>query len=1837
MTGSSSVLAQLPGSSNRAHLLLHWHVELHALIARVPTIDVSAHLKEIEEQINFFHDDKNKEFLDALSQTVCSAIAKNYAALITRSRAGLFDTTNKHVATFTDSKKPQQLRSLSCVVLTALYMSFGYEIVSSIPVLLTTALKAMKKDKNTLQLAQLWYALIRNGGREELNDSLVTKFNKLLKSIDNTEALAALHGSLGGIMSYKSTDIVSFKASHQSIIHNGLRSHMIVRVATAKSIAEACVHLQWSPQTTLELYKDLYLDSNQPAEQIGLLESIVHYTYLSILHDEDFVINNIEVIVFTLLGIYSHERFHAFSLNRKYRTVNHLLYVFRTALALIGESSQANFLEHILMPQIEKNQGLWKITTLLKLAAIIISNASSLSDTRVEKYRITLWKLCLSSDYELQSNAVVVLKEVALKSPSIIKELLETSLHEVVNNGKQQASDKIAIKSHGLALIISNLVCLADKDYVPEILIQEIWDSFTATIKDNKTVSDQNKNNLIVSWIALCGVFTYKDQIYIESLSDEFMTIWDAMDFTSSISTSPISTLEVISHALTAALCYLHTTSSITEVSKFFVESLNKLKTLSCTVKSSPATDSSLSLIKKRCLQIYLVCIDFVKSDNSSVLIQTISNFSDLPDYQVLIKNEAVTPWSKDDGFNNGTSSMLTGQMTDELYIKFKEVQYQDFQAEYSIDRVPVPVGSISSGNVKSWLSEGTWIDELESTLLCAVSTTLEYDFAQPSLGQYSLKNVYSPPVKTAIIDASMEIFITSFSSVSTKIQLSLLETLRTNLLSKSTSASTKIAQAINTSIVLHGALLVTHKDNAQLDVQVGNVLLETLRTLYSTYPSTELLVMNSESIGLVISLCALKEQIPIFIKKIVDDLSSGSRSFNAMILSYIYQYNSSHFSDIMPVLLKLAQDPHPTVHAWSMDSLATIIDKHVAMSTTTAIQVIQIIESCYLDDRYGRFTGSNYSNLNCDADSNTVLAKVLRSVVTSVGPAIKGFDNSTRESVRSMIYGLLWLENNVNSRIEMVKLIQELMIYDLPMVQSLNIVKILKYLIQNNIGRFIGSELMLSLYEERNEPFPMTSSNKLLDLSLDFLSQLVKTSEDKSFISEVEPLVWLSLENEPDSDILNSLVSQWLDATYDLSWFIKLQKLFNASKQQLYFTITRSYKKILEKHTHKKVVVDVKDEEAQSITNKNEEEVKGEAVNWRFKARILELIKQLLSYTHIDTKLYADLGARVSDLIKISFAASTSSAEQLRLLGIRLLGDIISLYASAKDPIYPTMSLLEQQQAQITSALVPAFQHDSSPLLVAEAIKVVAMFVGSGVVKVSKLGRTAKMLTGALEDLTGEDQDEFKVSDVVITSDVGQRRVKLAILNAWAELKSLNDGQNEELDALVDQHLDLLLPLWISALKEFALIRHGNSKNDELFNDCWVNLMDAIGCITENDVSSIQGLLKNDALGFFYMLYSHCIFSLTKNEQRVKILNVFVKILAFKELIKLIYYDEIFHESLEVLERLVVTGAVEERSILLDITQRMFVNYFEVNHEDEFGQNADKLFEILRLNLQSITQLIPNDNEIVNHEITPAELQLAKKGLGSVTKMISYFPDMIKLDLFASVLSVVAKVYASSKSEQLVPLVLPTVKEITHDLVLMGDFTITNNFYRTIKPHLTSPTITVISTSILLSTAPKTLRLTTSDIDLIVSSIMKALDSPEGAQLATQSIKSITVAGTTTSDVLLCRLIPRFVSEALNHDDSRLFVELLILVLKSHKCVELYKIIMPTLLEVWDRREQMGEYLHKRMASLINISPECFKAALGVLDDEQRAKTEKLVKLGEAVTIQKHVEGDEIKLKTFE
>jgi putative N-acetylmannosamine-6-phosphate epimerase len=139
-----------------------------------------------------------------------------------------------------------------------------------------------------------------------------------------------------------------------------------------------------------------------------------------------------------------------------------------------------------------------------------------------------------------------------------------------------------------------------------------------------------------------------------------------------------------------------------------------------------------------------------------------------------------------------------------------------------------------------------------------------------------------------------------------------------------------------------------------------------------------------------------------------------------------------------------------------------------------------------------------------------------------------------------------------------------------------------------------------------------------------------------------------------------------------------------------------------------------------------------------------MDLLSELLTMVERDAEQYAEskaeleLQGKVADVIRMAFSASTTSVIVLRIRGLHIINQILKIFSETPDPEYPDVPLLQQHQAQISSALNPAFGQDSSPELAAEAVNVCATFVSAGIVtEIKQMTRILSLLSSALDSFS--------------------------------------------------------------------------------------------------------------------------------------------------------------------------------------------------------------------------------------------------------------------------------------------------------------------------------------------------------------------------------------------------------------------------------------------------------------------------------------------------------------------
>lgn len=1412
--------------------------------------------------------------------------------------------------------------------------------------------------------------------------------------------------------------------------------------------------------------------------------------------------------------------------------------------------------------------------------------------------------------------------------------------------------------------------------------------------------------------------------------------------------------LEIRNYAVTCLLNFLNNVSVTPEISKqssflltkclSYVNSLeanlNKLTGKEREDIYNNEKEAVILLHKKRILQCYIKLSNYLKNDlNSSILIFALKNFSNPEIFNEEIDtlaNIALKDKERDkekelkafkshlhndkqsnsvgedlnnhdlylvnDGLSYGLSSKLKSGFISELSVKYSKHDQsakEAYKTDIDIEDIKVLPDSIEGKDTYSHYVPVTWVDKYEEQVLYNPFTALiSNDYLLKVYDEsYSSTEEFSYGLNTSIIDLSIEIFSLVFPYLSSKIQQSLLEQMRGNLLSKKASRLRVKAIIINAAIAIHGLLSVCRKNSITLESNILPTLMETLKTIDLKEPF--IFQLNANSISLLSSQFPnISERTNIHINDIVENNNPFTRAADVLIISDIYKYNSLNFNTILDVILSLTADPHPVVHYWSLYSLVTLVESHLSVNNSLGSQILEKLEAFLLNDHYTIHKSSNLtSNFSLFFQSDKLIARLVRSIILSLGPNVRELKPRSKELLSNLLMSFLFVESDPIILQETLKSIQNLMIFDKNAFSLKIYIKVLNYLLKNNLKSSIGSyNQSLPIFNDTNEVFPTTSSHNLLNRVLSCYFQLIKIFPVENILERgIKQFLWICVDFNPDFKDLQLLIRYWLESSIDIKWFTVLNTLYRIHRNKLYDELYGSYKATLTKHNKKTIRVDIQDEEIESMakgaesadgdnhtgdadgTNSNAVSNTAESEepsSHKFKLFVLELIQLLLSNAKTNFKLYQQFQPKIQELVKVSFSASTSSIMSLRLVGISILGDIITIYADAKDQLYDSVSLLEQQQAQITAALTPAFTSDSSTILASEAINVCAKFVGSNIVSVDRCGRILRILVTSLEEFSS--QGEPKIGEVEILTLRGNRRIKLSVLNAWAELKIYSKLQksdensrenSEQISALVDKYLEILVPMWILALREYSSLKYGNDIEEpgdkeaelQLYEACWINFVDVIGCIIEEQGQLIYSLLENDANNFFFVLFAQCIevlikpssiqnstslFSSTsKAKNNYRVLAALNKLLHSKISSDIIFQDQVFAESIDLFDRLILVSDDEEKLVIIDIISGLFLNYFNLQDksEQDFTDNIGKLFELLRVIMISIVNIIPfigddyAGSDVGKTDFTPTQITILKKSFSALVNMIEKFPVVMEVDLFSSLLYVFSLIYLNEEyRDVLVPIILSNIKQIITSLNNHGSHDLVNYFYQLIRPSFTNSSSSILTIMVFITSAGNLVNINTDDINLLVDSLVASLLERASLPVGIQSIKSLILYATKSNSIagvtIIKKLIPSLVKLLVNKNDQiedpRVIIEMIVLYSKQfsekEQLVPIFTIIIP-LICWYDEKlgadfvsGQFKQYLHDKLLNLLNLSSEGFKVVVNeVLSTEQKSKTENLVK----------------------
>ncbi|KAG5999450.1 hypothetical protein E4U43_002070, partial [Claviceps pusilla] len=1340
-----------------------------------------------------------------------------------------------------------------------------------------------------------------------------------------------------------------------------------------------------------------------------------------------------------------------------------------------------------------------KQTLIVSLRAIssFIASLGSASNSFAEPCRDGLLQVLQHPSYSVQVFASRCMKTFVLACPQQLLPCLSVCMNSLTRElsllgGGRNSPRRCLGFAHGLAATLST--SSARPLYGSLDVNSRVLTMATNLLKSSSQSELRVSSTQIqVAWILIGGLMSLGPNFVKIHLS-QLLLLWKnalpkplAKDNTSTRSLLEASFLTHVREcALGSIMSFLEFNSRLltADVSKRIATMLQSTTAFLKTLPSKKTTEDISQrltpavqlhdlekMVQRRVLQCYIKLVNLSPAGGSDTLLQSnlltlaISLFADPENYSpsslsASIANAAGTfdsIWDVGDNTGFGITGLVTG---------------------FRVQRLPGQQDSSSDGDVDVLSPE----DRIDDVLKSPVCGSLEHDASMLYVGQVDDLRVFPDPPATEVINNAIQLFAFAFPLTPAKVQESVLEQIKTfasaGLLQR--DAGRKAAITVNVALAILSSLKVAVKETRSQSGSVANIAVERLlQDMVRDFVLDQDQYVRSLGYASVARLCNIygnaftNQEIKYLVDTIVGNREPSARAGCAMALGAIQAKVGGmaagyHLKTILGILMSLCNDPHPTVHYWALEALSLASDAAGLSFAGYVPGTLGMLAQLYVSETHHAEISSVISmNLEVELSTAAAIAKCIDSLINVLGPDLQDANKS-----RDLIFTLVHQFQNEDD-----VLVEKAALSCL-----------------EHLSLYAPGQMQFGEYVQLLQRYLKSGNATLRDAAVDGLHNIMKR-EPKDVLREAEDgfeeQLWLVLDSVPDHEGIRNIVRNWM---YQ-SCLVETTEWLQRFQAVLKMTRARTEAQDVARPTGR--VPDLQDEEvagfaaASAGTNDSKDNpapAEAEQLRWQVRTFALSCISDVFAVIAKDVAANGESAAqaalqnKVADVVRMAFSASTSSVLELRIWGLKIIGSVLKMFGKTPDPDFEEAMLLEQYQAQISSALTPAFAAESSPELASEAVNVCASFISIGIVTdVDRMGRILKTLVTALENFS-TDNENAGIGELKGLSSNAQVMVKISVFSAWAELQVASTEQKYLMEVL-KPHIGTLTPLWLESLREFARLRFEPDISMTLgppslsgsldtiyaalnretllrfYQDSWLNLVDAIASLIEQDSEfvfdaldgkeapdgALNGQSKSPAINyrdepvaFFFVLFGLAFEalairpgqtdSLATREQTLDILQALKKILHPSVSGHAIYRPDVFAETMDLLDRLVLTDGLDIQSVIVDIARSLCVTHpsarRQAEEEGDLSEDIDQLFELTRIIVLVLSGLLPNiaeDNQPVRHQMNEEAVILIQNSLDALVDAAEVFPSIIKTDLHACIIHIFATILATPACQELV------------------------------------------------------------------------------------------------------------------------------------------------------------------------------------------------------------------------
>ncbi|KAI1504241.1 armadillo-type protein [Biscogniauxia marginata] len=1400
------------------------------------------------------------------------------------------------------------------------------------------------------------------------------------------------------------------------------------------------------------------------------------------------------------------------------RIVNTILQVV-IGRKILGESGQVAAAKTLIndvfknYPQVLKEKPEpTKATLITALGAVssLINSLGSAANNFAESCRDGLLQVLQHPSYSVQVYASQCMKTFVLACPQQLLPCLSVCMNSLSRelsllSGGRNSPRRCVGFAHGLAATIS--ASPARPLYGSLDIDNRVYSMATNLLKSSgQSELRVSSTQVQVAWILLGGLMSLGPNFVKIHLS-QLLILWKnalpkplAKDNFAHRSILEVSFLTHVKEcALGCILSFLQFNSRLltVDVSKRIATMLQGTSAFLRMLPSKKTTDDIAQrltpalqlqdldmMVQRRVLQCYTKLVNQSPAGGSEALLQSnlltlaVSLFADPENYtpnslSASIANAAgtfETVWDVGDNSGFGVNGLIRG-----------------FQAR----KLPGQKDEQPDNFVVDETDPDTIIDNL---LLSPICPSLEHDAAVLYVGDPDASTSLPDPPATEVVNMAIQLFAFVFPLTPAKVQESILEQIATfsSAGPLQRDPGRKAAITVNVASALIATLKVAGKETQSPHGDVTNMAVEKLlQELIRGFVIDPDQYIRNLGYGAIARLCNAcgnaftNQEVKYLVDTIVGNREPSARAGCAMALGCIQEKVGGmgagyHLKTITGILMSLCNDPHPTVHFWALEALAITADAAGLGFGPYVSGSLGMLTQLYLSETHHSEVASAISmSLEVELSTTAAITRCVDSIINVVGPDLQDSTKS-RELILTLV-GQLQNEEDILVQRASLGCLEHLSLYA--------------------PGHMVFGDYVKLLQKYLNSDYA-----DLRDVAVDGLYNLMK--RDSYDVIEAanpgfEDQLWLVLDVSPDHDGIRNILRNWVRQTSlrdTASWLLRCQSVLKMTRPKVPDESRNAV-------TKKSTGLDLEDEEVAGFAAaggvaKDEKETAAssemEPLRWQVRVFAMTCLSDIFILiakdvaTNGESSAQTALQSRIADVIRMAFSASTSSVLELRIWGLKIIGAVLRMFGKTPDPDFEEAMLLEQYQAQIGSALTPAFAADSSPELAAEAVNVCAAFISTGIVTdVDRMGRILKTLVTALENFSTKTENAG-IGDLKGLSSNAQVMVKMSVFSAWAELQVASLEQKYLLDVL-KPHIGTLTPLWLASLREFARLRFEPDISMTLgppsmsgsldtiyaalnretllkfYQESWLKLVDAIASLIEQDSDFVFDALdgketdgpatnghsksadinyRDEPVAFFFVLFGIAFEalatrpgqsdSLATQEQTLEILQALKKILHPSVSGHAIYREAIFSETMDLLDRLVLTEGLDVQGVIVEIARALCVAHPSARKQEQpedgdLSEDIEQLFELTRIIVLVLSGLLPNlteSNQPVRHHLTEESVLLVRTGLSAIVDAAEVFPAIIKTDLHACIIHIFATILATpSCQEVIVPQSLPMFK----------------------------------------------------------------------------------------------------------------------------------------------------------------------------------------------------------------